>query len=943
MSKAVAAKQGSIARRAAGALTIALALTSAIAASELSAEPIQTLHRDPVTGEPRFIRLHAEPLPGIGVLRAGEREHAIRQRIAELYALPSGSQDSLTLKGAINQRDGHQLYVFDQRFNGLPILDSRISVLLDGAARLQAISGEISKQTTAVAHSKSETRAAAQLKQALAALGITREVEKTGQDSDGAWHYRAAAPDRAEKSVDEVRANAVYVRQQQQLLPAWRYEITVSTGNRSTLWELVVSETGTVLRQRSLTHDASFQYRVYADASGNFQPFDSPHGDQTPHPTGSAEPPLNPSVVSANLVSLQNAPFSRNDPWLPANATVLRGNNADVYLDKDGINGFSGSDRRVSLSGAGTFDYSFDPNQNVNSNASNQNAAMLQAFYTVNWLHDLFYDAGFNEAAGNGQTSNYSRGGMANDALLLEIQDTEDRNNANMSVPGDGNPPRMQVFIFDGATTHKLTLSGGLTADYDTGSAAFGDQNFDVTGDIVVWNDGVVGSDTDPNTNDADASVFDGCEAHPTPAQITGKIALINRGWCKFQEKAANAQQAGAIGVIIANHLDNSTVAMASIAGGPAVTIGALSIGKADGDALRSALGGAAVSGHMQRTTGPDIDGALDSTLVAHEWGHYLNNRLMNISSQQSQGMDEGWSDFVALVALSRDGDDPDGVYAFSGYVSSDHFHGLRRFPYSTDMSKNGLTFKHIADGVLLPDGRSGATNSEVHATGEVWASMLWEGYSSLLANYPAAEAKTRMLDIIVRAQLLMPSDPDFVEARDAVIAAITDPADQLRFWQGFSKRGLGVGAQAPSKSVDAQTGGSESFVTPLPPTANAGADQTVTEGNSVSLSGSGSDGDSAILSYRWTQLSGPAASLSNGGMGATTRFTAPSISSNATLTFQLTVTDNTGLTATDVVVITEQDNPNASSGGGGGGGGGTSSLLLAGLLSLLAGWRKQK
>ena len=45
-----------------------------------------------------------------------------------------------------------------------------------------------------------------------------------------------------------------------------------------------------------------------------------------------------------------------------------------------------------------------------------------------------------------------------------------------------------------------------------------------------------------------------------------------------------------------------------------------------------------------------------------------------------------------------------------------------------------------------------------------------------------------------------------------------------------------------------------------IPPTANAGTDQTITlPTNTVSLSGSGTDPDGTISSYSWTKISGPA------------------------------------------------------------------------------------
>ena len=88
-------------------------------------------------------------------------------------------------------------------------------------------------------------------------------------------------------------------------------------------------------------------------------------------------------------------------------------------------------------------------------------------------------------------------------------------------------------------------------------------------------------------------------------------------------------------------------------------------------------------------------------------------------------------------------------------------------------------------------------------------------------------------------------------------------------------------------------------------PTADAGSDQTVNEGDSVSLDGSGSsDPDGTIDSYSWTQTAGTAVTLS-GADSATPSFTAPDVGADGdTLTFELTVTDNDGATATDTVNV---------------------------------------
>ncbi len=90
-----------------------------------------------------------------------------------------------------------------------------------------------------------------------------------------------------------------------------------------------------------------------------------------------------------------------------------------------------------------------------------------------------------------------------------------------------------------------------------------------------------------------------------------------------------------------------------------------------------------------------------------------------------------------------------------------------------------------------------------------------------------------------------------------------------------------------------------------LPPTANAGPDQTVDEQTLVTLDGSGStDPDDGIATYAWKQLAGPRVVLSDPAAVMPT-FTTPDVgSSGEVIQFKLTVTDVGGLKSTDTVII---------------------------------------
>jgi hypothetical protein len=92
-----------------------------------------------------------------------------------------------------------------------------------------------------------------------------------------------------------------------------------------------------------------------------------------------------------------------------------------------------------------------------------------------------------------------------------------------------------------------------------------------------------------------------------------------------------------------------------------------------------------------------------------------------------------------------------------------------------------------------------------------------------------------------------------------------------------------------------------------FPPVADAGPNQTVLEGESVRLDGSGSsDSDGNIVSYLWTQTGGtPTVTLDDNTLPQPAFFAPIVGSSSEVLNFDLTVTDDAGLTDTGRVDIT--------------------------------------
>ena len=95
-------------------------------------------------------------------------------------------------------------------------------------------------------------------------------------------------------------------------------------------------------------------------------------------------------------------------------------------------------------------------------------------------------------------------------------------------------------------------------------------------------------------------------------------------------------------------------------------------------------------------------------------------------------------------------------------------------------------------------------------------------------------------------------------------------------------------------------------FGTNSPPTVNAGLDQTVDEGDTVTLSGTASDSDNDPLTYMWTHDSDLPITLADDTALSTT-FTAPAVTQDTTVTFTLAVSDATD-SVTDTVSVTITD-----------------------------------
>jgi minor extracellular serine protease Vpr len=87
----------------------------------------------------------------------------------------------------------------------------------------------------------------------------------------------------------------------------------------------------------------------------------------------------------------------------------------------------------------------------------------------------------------------------------------------------------------------------------------------------------------------------DGCDASGgVPASVAGTVVLIRRGICTFHEKARNAQNAGAVGVVLFNNVAGRFAP--TVAGPVAITIPVVAISDTEGVLIRNRLGAGPVT-----------------------------------------------------------------------------------------------------------------------------------------------------------------------------------------------------------------------------------------------------------------------------------------------------------------------------------------------------------
>ena len=258
----------------------------------------------------------------------------------------------------------------------------------------------------------------------------------------------------------------------------------------------------------------------------------------------------------------------------------------------------------------------------------------------------------------------------------------------------------------------------------------------------------------------------------------------------------------------------------------------------------------------------PCVDGDYDMSVIGHEYGHAIENRMIGKGNRRSGShagaMGEAFGDFDAVEYLNEANLVPrygeKSPFVEGAYATGNPFRGIRDYdmswPIGGDFPQPGRD--PWVNPLNFGDYGFDTPGPEVHADGEIWIATQFDIRDLFLDRYPSNNARVneqclrgdrpadacpgnrRWIQDYYDAMVLMPSAPSMVDARNAMLAA-----DQARFgganedllWRAFARRGYGELASAAGPN---DTDPVPDFSSPLDENATLVVDAVSKDGSSV-------------------------------------------------------------------------------------------------------------
>ncbi|MEI6595249.1 MAG: T9SS-dependent M36 family metallopeptidase [Bacteroidota bacterium] len=755
-------------------------------------------------------------------------------QIAQIY---SGKQSVLNLNSNdlsdfvitdqyTDQHNGITHVYLRQRVNGIEIFDANSNMHIDRNGKLISLNNSFVSNIKQKAESAIPTIG---VQTALANVGthLNMNVSNILSKADMPMVNNLLVINDASVSDEPIKIKLHYLTVDNALKLVYNIEIfNNATGD---WWNVRVNaQNGAIIEKNNWTVSCNFSKGSYSH-SYNFESFALPQTENIlqenkSFKTGSGSynvlplPIESPSYGSRQIVSSiatsNGSPYGWHDTdgVIGADYTITRGNNVFAYDDRKGTS--SKDYPGISPNGGSSliFDYPFSRDSSC---LSNLNAAITNLFYLNNSLHDIYYNYGFTEFAGNYQTNNYGKGGAQGDYVKAEAQDgagttsSSMYSNANFSAPVDGQNGRMQMYVWPQQTSNYAIVNSpnSIANYYNAIPAAFGPKKYSsLTSNIVLM-------------KDSQASTYRGCTTLGNRSDLAGKIAVCDRNTtCAFTTQILNAQNSGAIAVIVIQNTSSTPIQMTGSSSG--ITIPSVMISLANGNILKSKLTlDSIVNITLDAYFNDSIDGDFDNGVVVHESGHGVSIRLTGGPSNSNclnngEQAGEGWSDFFALALTAKSGDKAEDGRGVGAYVLNQPTTGLgiRTYKYSRDMNINPFTYDSIKKSM-----------GDIHFSGSVWCTVLWDLYWNMVDKYgwsadilTGTGGNNKTILLVMDGLKLQPCSPGFLDSRNAIILADSmdfGGANKGLIWRTFARRGMGYSAY--EGSTNSLTDGTQAFDMP--------------------------------------------------------------------------------------------------------------------------------
>ncbi|MCB0770842.1 MAG: hypothetical protein KDC00_10610, partial [Flavobacteriales bacterium] len=298
-----------------------------------------------------------------------------------------------------------------------------------------------------------------------------------------------------------------------------------------------------------------------------------------------------------------------------------------------------------------------------------------------------------------------------------------------------------------------------------------------------------------------------GCEELVNSEEITGHIAMIYRGTCPFGTKALNAQNAGAIGVLLISNGDDLAITMLGGDDGPNVNIPVVMISQSSGAIIRPVLDAEEVTAFIGNNFGAfeynlNIDRydllvpsasqvppvlAMDASEYQVDLGAFIHNfgsemqssaRLRAVVTMEgnelynevsdNQTLFPGDSLFVELPQFNQPG--YDGSYAITYSVESDNEEGAPNDnTYSIPLKFGDVfTYVPVANGIpvsenhVVPAEPSGAFRTCIQFSDTNASRLTATGvyFSATTPNDEVDPQDSVLTDLLVIVQAYLWLDP---------------------------------------------------------------------------------------------------------------------------------------------------------------------------------------